>query len=145
MRNIGTALFLRRHVVWILAAAMAWCALAGPSAAAGEAARQHPGWPAHLRLVSGPAGGEWYVMAERMAELFSSSLLRTTNRPGGGFANVESVRTKNADMGFSLTCFLGPAFQAEDSPQRIDARNVAVLANLYPQVLYFILRKDFAD
>ncbi len=141
MRHTGMA----RWAAWILAAVVACCGLAGLSAATDEAARTHPEWPAHLRLVSGPTGGEWHMTGERMAGILSTSLLRTNNRPGGGFSNIESIRTKTADIGFSVTCFLGPTLQAAGSLRHIDTQNVTVLANLYPQVLYFILRKEFAD
>lgn len=103
------------------------------------------GWPKHLRIVSGPVGGEWHVLAEGMAKTFSEKLLPTTNRVGGGFVNVESIGQKNADIGFSVTCFLSPTLASENGARRIDSEHVALLVNMYPQVLYFILRKDFAE
>ncbi len=110
-----------------------------------DAQTPRKGWPSHLRLLSGPNGGQWFMMGEPIAEVLSRHVAPTTSRIGGGVANIASINTRRGDIGFSLTCFLGAAQSGEKEYQNIATDNVSLLATVYPQVLYFLLRKDFAD
>lgn len=114
--------------------------LSATSFAAGKA-----GWPAHLRMLTGPNGGQWFTMGEPIAELLSKAVLPTTSRIGGGMDNITAINQKTGDLGFSLASFLSAAGSGEEDFPQIDTSNTTILANVYPQVLYFLLRKDFAE
>jgi TRAP transporter TAXI family solute receptor len=119
-----------------------------PAAAAGgvgKKAENPETWPAGLRLLSGPNGGQWYFLGDAIAEAFTKHLLPTVSRIGGGVANIASVGGKTADVGFTLNCFLGASASGEEEYKSIKLENTAVLADIYPQVMYFLVRKDFAD
>lgn len=103
------------------------------------------GWPPHLRLLTGPNGGQWFMMGDPIAEALSRAVLPTSSRMGGGVDNISSVSNKNGDVGFTLSCFLGAADSGEAEYQKLRAENTILMANVYPQVLYFLLRKDFAE
>lgn len=110
---------------------------------AGESARE--GWPSHLRVLTGPNGGQWFNMGEPIADTLSREVLTTTSRIGGGVDNLEAVHSKRGDIGFTLSCFLGASSSGEEEYKDLAFDNVAVLNNVYPQVLYFLVRKDFAE
>ncbi|CAK7070045.1 MAG: hypothetical protein DELT_01826 [Desulfovibrio sp.] len=112
---------------------------------AGEAAAARNGWPTHLKMLTGPNGGQWFMMGEPIAEVLSKSVVPTTSRIGGGMANITSLNKGVGDLGFSLTCFLGASQSGEEEYKNIQFDNAMLMANVYPQVLYFLLRKDFAE
>ena len=103
------------------------------------------GWPAHLKLLTGPNGGQWSMMGDPIAEVLTKGVAPSTSRLGGGIANIEAINKNTGDLGFSLACFMGAASSGEPEYQDIKLENVEILANVYPQVLYILLRKDFAD
>ncbi|MDR0238791.1 MAG: TAXI family TRAP transporter solute-binding subunit [Deltaproteobacteria bacterium] len=112
---------------------------ASPAPAAGVAEQ-----PAHLRLFSGPNGGQWFTAGERMAAILTRTVVPTTSRIGGGVANIAAVDQRRGDIGFTLACFLGAAQSGEPEYQSMIAENAVLMANVYPQVLYFLLRKEVA-
>lgn len=101
-------------------------------------------WPAHLRLLTGPYGGQWFMLGEPIVEVLTKRVLPTTSRMGGGVSNIANINAKLGDIGFTLACFMGAAQSGELEYQHIKTDNVALVANVYPQVLYFLMRKDFA-
>jgi len=101
--------------------------------------------PAHLRLLAGPAGGQWSVAGERLAGVLTKDVVPTTSRVGGGVANLSAIDKRLGDIGFTLTCFLGAGQSGEPEYQSMATENVSLMSNVYPQVLYFLVRKDFAD
>ena len=103
------------------------------------------GWPAHLRFLTGPKGGQWFMMGDPIAEVLSKGVAPTTSRMGGGMANIDALNQKMGEAGFSLSCFMGAASSGEKEYQDIKLDNAAILANVYPQVLYVLVRKDFAE
>ncbi|MDR2605269.1 MAG: TAXI family TRAP transporter solute-binding subunit [Desulfovibrio sp.] len=103
------------------------------------------GWPNHLRFLTGPNGGQWFMMGDPIAGVLGRHVLPTTSRMGGGMTNIAGLNAKRGDIGFSLTCFLGAAQSGEKEYREIVTDNAVLLATVYPQVLYFLLRKDFAD
>ena len=113
---------------------------ANPVAAAGAVER-----PAHLRVLTGPSGGQWYTAGERLATILTRHVVPTNSRIGGGVANIGGVDKRLGDIGFTLTCFLGAARSGEQEYQFMAAENVMLMANIYPQVLYFLLRGDVAQ
>ena len=102
------------------------------------------GWPAHLRFLSGPSGGQWFATGEKIAAVLSTKILPTSNRIGGGMANIGDVNKKTADIAFTLNCFLGAAKSGDPEYSSVRVDNVTLLANAYPQVFYFLVRKEFA-
>lgn len=105
----------------------------------------HKGWPTHLRMLTGPNGGQWFMMGDPIAEVLSKQVLPSTSRMGGGVANIQSINKKMGDFGFTLACFMGAAESGEEEYKNISTENSIILSNIYPQILYFLVRKDFAD
>lgn len=96
-------------------------------------------------MLTGPNGGQWFTMGEPIAEVLSKSVAPATSRMGGGMANIGSLNKGTGDLAFSLTCFLGASQSGEEEYRNIRFDNAMLMANVYPQVLYFLLRKDFAE
>ena len=87
-----------------------------------------------VRIVSGPAGGSWYPLGAKMAEIFGKHVsgISTSNGPGGGVGNVLDVNKGEAELGWTYghTAFDGytgaaPTFKAANP-------NVRHLATFYP-------------
>ena len=134
---------IRLIVPSVLACLLLFCnaAIAAESSDGGG----KPDWPVHLKMLTGPKGGQWFTMGEPIAEVLSRHVLPTTSRQGGGLSNIGDVGRKVGDMGFSLACFLGAASSGEEQYKNNDLQNVTLMATIYPQVFYFLLRKDIAD
>ncbi len=99
-------------------------------------------WPSHLRILTGSAGGQWDILGNAISSALNYKLLSTCSKLGGGLANIDKIEQNLGDLGFSMSCFLAdPEQQTKISPQK----NTVLLANLYPQILYILLRKDFAE
>ena len=143
---------IRSYALLIAAAVGFFCAFSPASAASAPDANTaknassqgKEGWPSHLRLLTGPTGGQWFMLGEPIADALSQHVLPTTSRIGGGVANIGSVNMKQGDIAFTLACFLGAAQSGEEEYRGIKTDNTALLASVYPQVLYFLVRKDFA-
>lgn len=103
------------------------------------------GWPTHLRILTGPNGGQWFTMGDPLAEVLTKNVLPTSSRMGGGVANISNVTKKMGDIGFTLACFMGAAASGEEEYKSIDLSNAQLMMNVYPQVLYVLMRKDFAE
>jgi len=103
------------------------------------------GWPAHLRVVTGPNGGQWFNLGTPIAEALSEYVLPSASVIGGGVENIDNINKKKADVGFTLNCFLGVSGSGIAEYGDINLDNVSILTNIYPQVFYFLVRKDFAD
>ena len=54
-----------------------------------------------VRIVSGPAGGSWYPLGAKMAEIFEKQVpgIAVSNGPGGGVGNVLDVNRGEAEIG----------------------------------------------
>lgn len=102
-------------------------------------------WPPHLRLLTGPNGGQWFMLGDPIAEVLTKYVIPTTSRLGGGVSNIANVNAKLGDIGFTLTCFLAAAQSKEEEYKDIETDNMTLMVNVYPQVLYFLMRKDFAE
>ncbi|MCL2123216.1 MAG: TAXI family TRAP transporter solute-binding subunit [Desulfovibrionaceae bacterium] len=135
---IYAALFLAA-ALFASAAGPRYAFAASPAPVAGAAER-----PTHLRLLSGPNGGQWFTAGERMAAILTRAIVPATSRIGGGVSNIAAIDKRAGDIGFTLTCFLGAAQSGEQEYQSMVAGNAVLLAKVYPQVLYFLLRKDVA-
>lgn len=95
------------------------------------------------RFVSGPQGGNWFVLGGAFSSYFTKNGVETSSSTGGGVSNIINVSRKKADAGFSVGSLLGAAAKGEGKFKK-PMKNAVVLANLYPQVTYFIARDDFA-
>ncbi len=113
-------------------------------AQAQEPQKQDAAWPAHLRIVTGPNGGQWFQMGKPLADALKQSVLPATSRSGGGLSNISEINSSAADMGFTLASFLGAIQSGEPTYKHIAMDNVTMMGNVYPQVFYVLMREDFA-
>jgi TRAP transporter TAXI family solute receptor len=113
--------------------------------ALGMSAQDKTGWPDQLKFMAGPPGGNWFALGTALSEMWSKNVLQTTSSTGGGVANILNTDLKKADFGFSVTSLVGAALAAEEDFAGKTVNNTAIMANLYTQYTYFIMRKDFAD
>ncbi len=103
------------------------------------------GYPGTLNMLAGPPGGQWNALGDKMAELLSEAGIPAKNQVGGGVENLYLVGEGKADIGFTLYSFLGAAAAGEKELPKVNLDNAVLLANLYPQVLYVIVRKEIAE
>lgn len=116
--------------------------LAGASSA-GEPNKKD--WPAQLRFMAGPPGGNWFALGAALADAWSKNVVNTSSSSGGGVSNIINVDKRKGDFGFSVASFLGAAMKGEEDFKGRPVDNAVIMANLYTQVTYFIARKDFAE
>lgn len=114
-------------------------------AVSGAFAQDKAGWPAQLQFMAGPPGGNWFALGTALSEMWSKNVLQTTSSTGGGVSNILNVDLKKADFGFSVTSLVGAALAAEEDFTGRTVKNTEIMANLYTQYTYFIMRKDFAE
>lgn len=111
----------------------------------GAGAQNKAGWPDQLKFMAGPPGGNWFALGTALSEMWSKNVLQTTSSTGGGVANILNTDLKKGDFGFSVVSLVGAALAAEEDFANKDIKNAVVMANLYTQYTYYIIRKDFAD
>ena len=140
MRAFRHAALLFAAIVLISAEGARFALAANPASQSDTTER-----PPHLRLLTGPNGGQWFTAGERLAPLLTRNVAPTSSRIGGGVANIAAVDKRRGDLAFTLTCFLGAARSGEPEYQSMRADNAVLMANIYPQVLYFLMRKAVAD
>lgn len=117
------------------------CAVALTGVTAASAATQ----PDQLRFMAGPPGGNWFALGGALADMWTKEVIQTTSGTGGGVSNVINTNKTKGDLGFSVTSLVGAATKGGEAPFKKPLKNVSVLANLYRQYTYFIVRKDFAE
>ena len=140
------ALFLSLLVTVFLLGFMAPVADAAqptPSGAKTEGATKSG--PSYLRLLTGPNGGQWFEAGEVIAVLFDRDIMPTTSRMGGGMTNISSIHSRMGDLGFTVASFLFGANKKLPEFEGMETENVATIGNIYPQVLYVLARKEFAE
>ena len=109
-------------------------------------AQDRDGWPSQLRFMSGPPGGNWSALGTVLAEMWTAAgLPQTTSSSGGGVSNILNAHARRGDLGFSVTSLLGAALKGEADFKGRVVNNAVIMANLYTQYTYFIMRKDFAE
>lgn len=99
---------------------------------------------ANYRFVSGPQGGNWFVLGGAISSYLTEDGMTTSSSTGGGVSNVINVNKGKADLGFTVGSLLGAATKGAGKFKK-PVTNTTVLANLYPQITYFIARKDFVE
>ena len=102
-------------------------------------------WPDQLRFMAGPPGGNWFALGTALADVWTKEVLNTSSSSGGGVSNIINANSRKGDFGFSVTSFLGAAMKGEEDFKGRTIDNAVIMANLYTQVTYFIVRKEFAD
>ncbi len=128
---------MKKLVILLLVLTVAVAAI-GPAAAAKQ------DWPDQLRFMAGPPGGNWFALGGALADMWTKNVASTTSGTGGGVSNVINADRGKGDMGFSVTALVGAASKGE-GPYKKPLSNTTVLANLYRQYTYFIMRKDYAE
>lgn len=119
--------------------------LAFAAAPAFAAPTPKAGWPSQLKFMAGPPGGNWFALGSAFADAWSKNVIQTTSTSGGGVSNIINADAKKGDFGFSVTSLLGAAIKGEQDFLGRSTKNSVILANLYSQYTYFIVRKDFAE
>lgn len=112
---------------------------------AGAQAQSKAGWPDQLKFMSGPPGGNWFALGTALSEMWSKNVIQTTSSSGGGVANILNADAKKGDFGFTVASLLGAAIAGEEDFEGKAVKNAVIMANLYTQYTYFIMRKDFAE
>lgn len=101
-------------------------------------------WGQSYRFNSGPQGGNWFVLGGAISSYFTEDGIQTSSSTGGGVANIINVNNGKADFGFTVGSLVGAAHAGADSfKDKIE--DAVIFANLYPQVTYFVARKDFVE
>lgn len=96
------------------------------------------------RFVSGPQGGNWFVLGGAIGSYLTEAGLNTSSSTGGGVSNILNISTGKADIGFSVGSLFGAAVSGQGAFKE-KVENAVLLCNLYPQITYFIARKDFVE
>ncbi len=96
------------------------------------------------RFNSGPQGGNWFVLGGAISAYFSEDGVPTSSSTGGGVANIINIDRGKADFGFTVGSLVGAA-HAGEATFKGKVENTVIFANLYPQVTYFVARKDFVE
>ncbi len=96
------------------------------------------------RFNSGPQGGNWFVLGGAISAYFSEDGVPTSSSTGGGVSNIINIDKGKADFGFSVGSLVGAA-HAGEATFKGKLENAVIFANLYPQVTYFVARKDFVE
>ncbi len=96
------------------------------------------------RFNSGPQGGNWFVLGGAISAYFSEDGVPTSSSTGGGVSNIINIDKGKADFGFTVGSLVGAAHAGEKTFKG-KVENTVIFANLYPQVTYFVARKDFVE
>ena len=123
----------------VLAVALALLAFSGAFA------QDKAGWPDQLKFMAGPPGGNWFALGTALSEMWSKNVIQTTSSSGGGVSNILNTDLKKGDFGFSVTSLVGASVLGEEDFTGKTVKNAVIMANLYTQYTYFIMRKDFAE
>ena len=103
-------------------------------------------WPSQLRFMSGPQGGNWSALGDSLCALWSASNLPSASSVrGAGVTNILNIHARRGDLGFSVTSLLGAALKGEADFRGRAVTNAVIMATLYTQYTYFVMRKDYAQ
>jgi uncharacterized protein len=89
-----------------------------------------------IRVGSGPAGGNWYPLGAKIAQLLEAGIdsVSTSSLPGGGETNVMDVNRGNAELAFTYSSAAYAGYEGRGhypEPQT----NIRHFATLYPATL----------
>jgi TRAP transporter TAXI family solute receptor len=96
-----------------------------------------------IRMVSGPAGGSWYPLGAKIAEVLGYEVpaIAVSNGPGGSVGNVKEVNRGNAELGWT---YAHTAYNGYSGKVKFDTAqpNIRHFATLYPSVLQTAVLED---
>ena len=96
-----------------------------------------------VRMVSGPAGGSWYPLGAKIAEVLGDEVpdIATSNEPGGSVGNVKDVNSDNAELGWT---YAHTAYNGHRGKGKFDTAqpNIRHFATLYSTVLQTAVLED---
>lgn len=97
-----------------------------------------------LRFATAASGGIWNAMGGVMGEVFGKEGIPMTVTTGGSISNLVNMSKGKVDVAFTVL-YPGMSADPEGPFKGQSLENVRLLAHLYPQYVYFVVRKDFAD
>lgn len=96
-----------------------------------------------IRILSGPAGGSWYPLGAKMAEIFGKiEGISVSNGPGGGVGNVLDVNKGEAELGWTYGHTAYDGFKGNAPDFKSANENLRHLATFYPAGLQTVVPKD---
>ena len=97
----------------------------------------------HLRFATASAGGLWYVIGGTMTDIFKKQGIQASITSGNGISNLATIQDGRTDLAFTM---LYPSLLTSTTPLiGKDFSKVRLIAHMYPQYLYFVARKDWAE
>ena len=100
------------------------------------------GWPEQLKFSAGPPGGNWFALGSTLSDMWSKNTISVTSSSGGGVSNIINCDRGRGDFGFTNTSILGAAIKGEQDFEGRATKNATILANLYTQYTYFVMRRS---
>ncbi len=96
-----------------------------------------------VRMVSGPAGGSWYPLGAKIAEVLGREVpgIATSNGPGAGVGNVKDVNKAEAEIGWSYAHTAYNGYSGKGKFKKAQP-NVRHFATLYPAALQTAVPKS---
>jgi hypothetical protein len=96
-----------------------------------------------IRIASGPAGGSWYPLGAKQAEIFSRDVpgVVASSGPGGGIGNIRDVDRGEAEIGFTYGHSAYNAY-AGRAPFTEEHSRIRHLATLYPAAFHAAVRPE---
>jgi len=93
----------------------------------------NPGEQTFVRIASGPAGGSWYPLGAKQAEIFARDIpgVAASSGPGGGVGNIRDVGSGQAEVGYTYGHSAYDAYIGAE-PFTQAHTNLRHLASLYP-------------
>ena len=86
-----------------------------------------------VRVASGPAGGYWYPLGAKQAEVFQREIpgVAASSGPGGGVGNIRDVANGEAEVGYTYAHSAHSAYVGE-APFDEALTGIRHFASLYP-------------
>jgi len=96
-----------------------------------------------VRIVAGPAGGQWFPIAAKLSQGFAGDIpeILTSAGPGGGIENIRDVNQRNAEIGFSQSDGVANAYHGQ-SPFRHPQSNIRHMATAYANLFQAVVPRD---
>jgi hypothetical protein len=95
-----------------------------------------------MRLASGPAGGAWYPLGAKIAQVLGAEIpeIATSSMPGSGEANIMDVNRGSAEIAFTYSSSAYDGYMGRGQFTEPQA-NVRHFATLYPAALQTAVRR----
>jgi len=104
-----------------------------------------PGEQTFIRVASGPAGGYWYPLGAKQAEIFQREIpgISASSGPGGGVGNLRDVANGEAEVGYTYAYSAHSAYVGEP-PFTENHTNLRHFASLYPAAYHVAVPESAA-